>query len=208
MLQRRHLPWILGLALLLPACATAQPRYQSDRWPGYDQGYARGLRVGADDLRRGSPFNFSISADFRRGDFGYNVRFGNRDRYRNEFRRGFEAGYRAGYGDRRAPVFRGGGPGRNVSPPRGRGGFVRADIAVTQGYNDGYDRGFDDGEDGRRFEPRRESRYRSADRGYDRDYGPKEIYKSNYRSGFLRGYEDGYRDGLRRDRRGSGWGLW
>ena len=203
MFRRRHLPWLLALTLFVPVLASAQVRSQPQGVPGYQQGYERGLRTGADDFRRGSPFNFSISLDFRRGDLGYDVRFGNRSRSRADFRRGFEVGYRAGYGNR-GRIERG-RPGR-VAPSRGpRGPIGRVDVAVQQGYSDGYEEGLKDGDDRKPFNPVRESRYRSADRGYNRSYGPKDVYKANYRNGFMRGYEEGYRDGARYERYDRRW---
>ena len=201
MLRRRHLPWLVALTLFVPAVASAQVRSQPRVVPGYQQGYERGLRAGADDYRRGAPFNFSISVDFRRGDLGYNVRFGDRNRYRAEFRRGFEIGYRSSYADRNR--YERGRPGWVA--PGSRGPLGRVDVAVQQGYSDGYEEGLKDGDDRNRFNPVRESRYRSADRGYNRSYGPKDVYKANYREGFLRGYEDGYREGSRYDRDRWGW---
>lgn len=190
---RRHLIWVLALAVLTPAVASAQwgpqPRYgQAPRTvQGYDAGYERGLRAGGDDLRRRAAFNFSVHVDFRRGDFGYRSQFGNRDRYRDEFRRGFEIGYRAGYYDNRGGYGSGGawGQGRAVG---------RVDVAAQQGYSDGYEAGVNDARGRRQFDPIGERRYRSADRGYNRSYGPKERYQANYRSGFTNGYEAGYRD--------------
>lgn len=183
---RRHLIWVLALAVLTPAVASAQWGPQSQygqarTLPGYDAGYERGLRAGGDDLRRRSAFNFSVHVDFRRGDIGYRSQFGNRDRYRNEFRRGFEIGYRAGYHDNRGGAW---GPGRAVG---------RVDVAAQQGYSDGYEAGVNDARGRRQFDPVGERRYRSADRGYNRSYGPKAQYQANYRTGFVNGYEAGYR---------------
>jgi len=205
---RRHLIWILAVTLLAPAAASAQwgpqARGQQSRVaPGYDEGYQRGLRAGADDVRRGSAFNFSINIDFRRGDAGYRAQFGSRDHYRSEFRRAFEIGYRAaystgytsGYNDRGRVDNRPGPPWAN-----GRAG-ARLDVATHQGYSDGYEAGLDDGRDGRRFDPVGERRYRSADRGYNASYGSRERYKTNYRTGFLSGYEAAYQDAIRYGRR-------
>jgi hypothetical protein len=210
---RRHLFWIVALAILVPSAASAQwgpqSRVEQSRvQPGYEEGYQRGLRAGADDARRGSAFNFSINVDFRRGDIGYRSQFGNRDRYRNEFRRAFELGYRAGYNTRRNDNYGGyydydrGLPGNRQGPPWANGrGVARFDVAVQQGYSDGYEAGLDDARDGRRFDPVSERRYRSADRGYNDSYGPRERYKTNYRTGFLNGYEAAYGEAARYDRR-------
>jgi hypothetical protein len=206
---RRHLSlWALALAVLVPSAASAQwgpqSRVQQSRvQPGYEEGYQRGLRAGADDARRGSAFNFSINLDFRRGDIGYRAQFGSRDRYRNEFRNAFELGYRAGYGNGRNDGYYDRGlPGNRQGPPWTNGrGVARFDVATQQGYSDGYEAGLDDARDGRRFDPVGERRYRSADRGYNSSYGPRERYKTNYRTGFLSGYEAAYEDGVRYGRR-------
>ena len=187
---RRHLIWVLALAVFVPTTAAAQwgpqSRAQAPRGvAGYDEGYERGLRAGGDDLRRRSAFNFSIHVDFRRGDVGYRAQLGNRDRYRNEFRRGFETGYRAGYYDSRGGYGAGRGSGRAAG---------RVDVAVQQGHSDGYEAGVNDARGRRQFDPVSERRYRSADRGYNNSYGPRERYTANYRTGFLNGYEAGYRD--------------
>jgi hypothetical protein len=205
---RRHLPWVLAFAVVFPSTAWAQwgPQarpQQSRAQPGYNEGYQRGVEVGAADARRRSSFNFSLSLDFRRGDIGYRAQFGNRDRYRNEFRRGFELGYETGYNSNRGGGYYARGlPGGRQSPPAayGRAG-VRLDVAAQQGYSDGYEAGLDDGRNGRRFDPVAERRYRNADRGYNNSYCPRERYKASYRSGFLPGYEVGYQDAARYGRR-------
>lgn len=208
---RRHLFWILALAVLVPASASAQwgpqSRVQQSRvQPGYEEGYQRGLRAGAEDARRGAAFNFSINLDFRRGDIGYRAQFGNRDRYRNEFRRAFELGYRSAYGNSRngyGEYYDRGFPGNRQGPPWANGrGVARFDVATQQGYSDGYEAGLDDARDGRRFDPVSERRYRSADRGYNASYGLRERYKTSYRTGFLSGYEAAYQDAARY---GRGW---
>jgi hypothetical protein len=208
---RRHLFWILALAVLVPAAASAQwgPQSrvgQSRVEPAYEEGYQRGLRAGSDDMRRGAAFNFSINVDFRRGDLGYRAQFGNRERYRDEFRRAFELGYRAAYNERRNDGYgryddygRGLPGNRQGPPPPWAGGRAggRFDVATQQGYSDGYEAGLDDARDGRRFDPVSERRYRSADRGYNATYGPRERYKTSYRTGFLSGYESAYQDASR-----------
>jgi hypothetical protein len=170
------------------------------------EGYARGVRAGDEDQRRGRPFNVSNDSDYRRGDVGYRKEYGNRDRYRDEFRRAFAQGYSEGYRrndygrDNRQPYGRGGyndpwnqGPGRGQGPVAN----TRYDLAFQAGLNDGYEAGLDDGHDGRRFDPVGERRYRSADRGYDRRYGSKDAWKVRYRDGFKLGYEEGYQDARR-----------
>jgi hypothetical protein len=197
----------------LAAPAVAQPARQAiARSPGFDQGYTRGVDAGAEDRRRGEPFNFIDERDYRSGDDGYRREYGRRDAYADDFRRGYQAGYRQGY--ERGPVPRGGngrppvwsnGNGPVGGPGNGRGGAgrgrglpgQRVDLAWENGYLDGYEAGLDDGEDRDRFDPVGERRYRSADHGYDRRYGPLELYKNRYRPAFRDGYEEGYADGRR-----------
>ena len=204
---RRHLPWIFALAVLVPSAASAQwlpqSRIQLPRTqPGYEEGYQRGIEAGAADSRRRTSFNFSIHADFRRGDIGYRAQFGSRDRYRDEFRRGFQIGYQWGYNGNRGGSYDRSIPGTRQTPPWSGGrAAARLDVASQQGYSDGYEAGLDDGRDGRRFDPVGERRYRGADRGYNKSYGPRDRYKANYRDGFLSGYEAGFQNASRYDRR-------
>ena len=205
---RRHLLWIVTLTLLVPSVASAQFGPQSrvqQRSYGYDEGYDRGMRAGTDDARRGSSFNFSINVDFRRGDLGYRVAFGNLDRYRDEFRRAFQLGYQSGYGSSRGGSYDRGLPGARTQPGwgNGRGGRAvgRFDPASQQGYSDGYEAGIADGRQNRRYDPISERRYRSGDSGYNGNYGSRDRYKASYRAAFLDGYEEAYADVSRYDRR-------
>jgi len=203
MRRTRLLALLSVLALAAPVATPAaeaqwgRPAPQSTY--GFNEGYDRGLRAGAEDQRRGDAFQFADETDYRRGDVAYRSEYGDRDRYRDEFRRGFEAGYRAGYSpdgayDGRANNGRWGGPGG----PWGRGrASGRFDLAYEAGMNDGYEAGLDDGRANRRFDPVDEGRYRSADRGYERDYGPKDAYRNNYREAFRQGYSRGYDDSRR-----------
>jgi hypothetical protein len=223
-------PFVMVAALLVPADAFAQgpwPRGGSSL--ASDEGYARGVRAGEDDARRGQSYDARDELEYRRADAGYRPQYGSVDRYRDEFRRAFENGYAEGY--RRGGGYgRGGYPGGNPGGGYpgsgypggyGRGGWndgpaypgrgggpgnpnLRYDLAFRTGVNDGYERGLDDGRDGRRFDPIAESRYRSGDHGYERRYGSKDLYKARYRDGFVRGYEEGYVDGQRYDRRYDG----
>jgi hypothetical protein len=205
---------VVATALALAGCATplrAQGPWgppAASRYAGaaYGEGYRSGERFGQQDGQRGATFNFSILADYRRGDRGYRSQYGARDRYRQDFRVGFGAGYRAGY-----ERFARNRAYRVPAPPvysRDRGavygggnvygrGYAGSDPTLNQGYNDGYEEGLNDGRKGHRDNPTAESRYHSADRGYERAYGPKDIYRSNYRRAFIEGYETGYREGWR-----------
>ena len=136
----------IGLAALLiagvgvPATATLEARQDRavPRGPAYDEGYRQGERAGQDHGRRGVPFNFSIIAGYRSGDWGWRPQFGSRDRYRIEFRLGFESGYRSGYGQYGRFDQRGQAP---YSWQRGS----RSDFAFDNGYVDGYKEGANDG---------------------------------------------------------------
>ena len=201
---------------------TTQPDWQrSSITAARDEGYQRGERAGLDDARRGRPFNFTNTSDYRNADAGYRSQYGNRDRYRQEFRIGFEQGYRAGYSandyrnnSRVGPPYGrargrgdGGGypnypgyPGQNYPGQNYPGGGVYGqrgyyDLAFDNGYNDGYDEGLKDGRSNKRNDPTAESRYRSGDHNYTRTYGTKDQYKLQYRDGFRQGYERGFADG-------------
>jgi hypothetical protein len=214
---RRHLIAAAVATLILPATAGADPQLGVFvQWgsrarvnAGYNEGYARGIRAGEDDARRGNRFEMYDESDYRNADRGYRPEFGPRDIYRQEYRRGFEVGYEAGFESVRPYGRQGpggrysipGGPGRNYpgrpgGPGYGRGA-ARYDLASEQGFNDGYEAGFDDGRDGRRFDPISESRYRNGDRGYRPNYGPRELYKANYRDAFRDGYQEGYAEAQR-----------
>jgi hypothetical protein len=185
----------LLVALVVPSAAIAgQGRGQIARGPGWDEGYRRGLQVGEQHARGGSPSNVTIAFEYRQGDLGYRPSYGSRDRYRIAFRLGFEFGYRAGYDRYR--------PGRRSGPPpwsdgRGYGPPAHYDPAYANGFEDGYRAGFEDGRDRDRFDPIGEGRYRSGDHGYERSYGPRDEYKARYREAFRAGYEEGYADSWR-----------
>lgn len=206
---RPHLMALALATLAIPAPAMAGPQLgvivqwaQRQAVPrvsvGYNEGYARGLRSGEDDARRGNRFEFVDESDYRNADHGYRREYGAREFYRDEYRRGFAVGYEAGYRRvRPGGRFEGGGRWGYPGNPGGGYGRGRYDVAAQQGYNDGYEAGFDDGRDGRRYDPIGESRYRSGDRGYNSRYGPRETYKANYRDAFRDGYEEGYDEARR-----------
>ena len=181
-------------ALSMPSVASAAPQWGPQSDPAYSQGYERGLRAGADDLKRGDRYQFTDESDYRNGDAGYRSQYGNRDRYRDSFRRAFEAGYRVGYGNSYGYDDRRYGPDYGVARPR------VGDYAYERGMNDGYEAGLSDGRARRPLDPIAESRYRSGDRGYNSRYGSRESYKMTYRSAFRMGYERGYEDARRYNR--------
>lgn len=205
---RRHLILAAAVALAVPTTLSAAPQWgvtvqfgsRPSVNPAYEEGYARGVRAGENDARRGDRFQFNDESDYRRGDIGYRSQYGHRDGYRDVFRRGFEAGYIAGY---RAADARNrpGWNGRPDGPWSNGRAYGRSDIAAQLGYNDGYAAGLDDGRDGRRFDPIGESRYRSGDHGYERSYGSRDVYRARYRDAFREGYESGFADGARYRRR-------
>lgn len=228
---------IAALAMAIPA--SAQPaRSARLSSPAFDQGYARGLDAGRDDLRRNRAYGYIDDLEYRSAESGYRNEYGPRDWYRDEFRRGYAAGYAAGYRGAAAPAYGRpgyggtvyGNPGTSGRPPawsngrgagRGRGGGAppawyydgygrgqRVDLALENGYLDGYEAGLDDGDDGRRFNPMDERRYRNGDHGYDRRYGPRELYRNRYRQAFRDGYEAGYQDGRRYGNGRPWWWPW
>jgi hypothetical protein len=202
MVHLRALALTAAVGLSAPALAAAQPQWGPSTFdPAYNEGYERGYRAGADDLRRRDRYDFTDEGDYRNGERGYRSQYGSRDRYRSAFRQAFQDGYRAGYGNYAY------GPGRTTLPPwsAGRGrGVGRYDSAYEIGFNDGYEAGINDARGRRRYDPISEGRYRSADRGYERYYGTREAYKIGYREAFKQGYNRGYQD-ARRYGSGTGW---
>lgn len=201
----RHLTIFSALSALLVAVPTAASAAQvsvqlqfgqSAARAAYDEGFQRGERAGIEDAQRGQRFQFTDESDYRRGDVGFQSRYGNRDRYREEFRRGFEVGYGSGFARVTDQWGNYGGP--RVTPGYNTGyGYQRYDLASTNGYDDGYQEGLKDGRDRNAFDPVRESRYRSGDHGYRSAYGPRDIYKARYRDAFQQGYERGFADARR-----------
>lgn len=199
-----------ALALALPVSARAQivrfgghGRYESGRSQYYedarrvaqDNGYREGLKHGEDAARKGRPFDLAREKDYRKGDEGYNRRYGSKDEYREAYRNGFAQGYREAY-SRYGYRVRGGG----YYAPRREGGFSiggfgvgvyarTASIAFQNGENDGYQKGLDDARDGRYPDVTRQKWYRNGDHGYHGEYGAKDAYRAQYR----RGFDDGYR---------------
>jgi hypothetical protein len=164
----------------------------------FDNGYRQGLEEGRNDARRNRPYDYRDRSDYRRGDWGWDRRSGDRDGYRNEFRRGFEVGYRDGYGRRGRNS-----DGRYSSGSRypgsygypggygGAGGY--GGQALQYGFSDGYQKGLEDIRDRDRYDPTRHGWYRSGDRHYERRYGSKDLYRNEYRRGFLDGYDRAFR---------------
>ena len=220
-MNTRTLALVSAMAVALPMTAAAQsrlpqagPRIQTQS-PAFRTGFDRGLRVGEEDGRRNSRFDYASKSEYRNGDAGYNRNYGDRERYRSEFRVGFEDGYRQAYGRYQSGNAGNGGyggyndgtwrPGTGGPPPwangrgrgQGNGSWQRNDLAFQNGFTDGYDEGLKDVRDRDQFNPSDEGRYRSADHGYRNSYGSKEAYRATYRDAFREGYENGYADGRR-----------
>jgi len=201
---------VLSVALLTPACASAQgwPGRNGPGWAGqsgsragvtviFERGFREGLREGEQDAQQRRSFDLRRHGAYNDGDRGYNRDQGDRGRYRDEYRRGFESGYREGF-----ERVRGVGSTRG----RGRGPFANGrgvydEPAYARGYAEGFDKGREDWEDRDRYDPVRFREYRDGDRGYNDNYGSRDQYKQHYREGFREGYEDGFRGGNRGFRR-------
>ncbi|HYY93411.1 MAG TPA: hypothetical protein VE713_02760, partial [Pyrinomonadaceae bacterium] len=63
----------------------------------YDQGYRDGLYTGANDARRGQPYDPERSHFYKRAGSGFLSIFGNRGTYQQAYRDGFLRGYEEGY---------------------------------------------------------------------------------------------------------------
>ncbi|MEO8500623.1 MAG: hypothetical protein ABI565_06890 [Vicinamibacteria bacterium] len=92
----------LGLALLLPACASTRgygdrPASYRPLYPAYEEGFKRGLvdgrSAGHRDRGRASRRSFWDDGRYRHGSEGYRPRFGSRLEYADGFRTGYEHGY-------------------------------------------------------------------------------------------------------------------
>lgn len=64
-----------------------------------DNGYADGYEKGLDDGRDRRDYDPVRHDSYRRGDGGYDTRYGSRAQYQNAYRDGFRSGYEAGYRD-------------------------------------------------------------------------------------------------------------
>jgi len=62
-----------------------------------ENGYRDGYEQGAKDARDRHAFDPVRAKDYRKGDPGYNDRYGSRDEYKREYRTAFERGYSEGY---------------------------------------------------------------------------------------------------------------
>jgi hypothetical protein len=221
------------MAVALPMTAAAQsrvpqagPRTQTQS-TAFRTGFDRGLRLGEEDGRRNSRFDYAGKSEYRNADAGYNRNYGDRTRYQSEFRVGFEDGYReaysryqsstgsygstGGYGGYNDGTYRpgtGGPPpwanGRGRGQGNGNGSWQRNDLAFQNGFTDGYDEGLKDVRDRDRFDPSDEGRYRNADHGYKSSYGSRDAYRARYRDAFREGYQTGFDDARRNATTGYG----
>lgn len=78
----------------------------------FDRGFDDGYREGLEDGRDGDRFDVYGQRQYRRGDDGYNGRYGPRERYRDEYRDGFRSGYERGYRESARRGYPGGSPWR------------------------------------------------------------------------------------------------
>ena len=216
--MRRLIPALIVTAgLAFSATAEAQPNGRAngywrnrggDSQVAYDNGYRAGYDQGQRDARGRDRYDYRRADRYRRGDAGYNSRYGDRNDYRRVFQDGFQAGYDAGfYGRNRSSSrdsYGNGGYGRNPNDGRAvprypngaygnRGGYYNSE-AADRGYREGLQKGRDDAKDHDRFDPRGEKWYRDGDRGYNSRYGSRDQYKAEYRRAFEQGYEQGYRE--------------
>lgn len=193
---------------------------QNDSRGAYDNGYRRGVERGERDGRDRRPMNYRDEKDYRNADWGYDQRYGSRDRYREAFRNGFEAGYSEaygryngyGYGNGRAvprygypgtvpyPGPNGSYPDRNGSygnyPDYGRGNYGYGNnIGFQNGYRDGLEKGEKDWRGRKSYGLLRQDWYRDGDRHYKKEYGPRDLYKDAYRAGFKQGYDQAFGGG-------------
>jgi hypothetical protein len=81
----------------LVKAAFFQEHWQEGRKRAQETGYQTGLHDGSWDRDHHRPFRFEEEATYKRGDQGYEDRFGDRGRYQEEFRKAYERGYREGY---------------------------------------------------------------------------------------------------------------
>ena len=77
--------------------------YRGDRYGdgrrgvAFERGFSDGYREGLEDARDGDRFDVYGQRQYRRGDGGYDRRFGSRERYKDDYRDGFRSGYERGY---------------------------------------------------------------------------------------------------------------
>lgn len=80
--------------------------------PAYERGFHDGYEEGAKAARNRDRYDPRGEKDYRKGDQGYNGRYGSKELYKREYRDGFLAGYDRGYGE--------GGYAASPYPPTGR----------------------------------------------------------------------------------------
>lgn len=103
-MHRNLAAFLIGLAVLSPACATAPvhrdrpappPRQASSS--AYDEGFKRGLMSGGwaghRDLGKPHRHNFWKDGQYRQGTEGYRPSYGSKLAYTDGFRAGYEKGY-------------------------------------------------------------------------------------------------------------------
>jgi hypothetical protein len=76
-------------------------RYRGGWWGyrdvGYNNGFEDGYRAGLDDARDRDRYDPVGERKYRKGDNGYNHRYGPKGQYKQQYREGFRTGYDRGY---------------------------------------------------------------------------------------------------------------
>lgn len=75
----------------------------------FDRGYRDGREEGVEAGRKSDHYDPYREKDYRKGENGYERRYGSKDDYKQQYRDGFVAGYERGYRDARGGYNRGGG---------------------------------------------------------------------------------------------------
>lgn len=127
---------LMGLALAVPATATAQyrdpygrgARARDDRYSyvariASEKGYEDGLKRGRRDGDHRDRFDPTRDGKYRDGDHGYRSSYGPRYEYVRAYRRAFEEGYRDGF----APYAANGRGRYRNGGSYGRDGYYRGD---------------------------------------------------------------------------------
>ena len=90
-------PELFGKAFASAADAVSFDLEDGRRGVAFERGFSDGYREGLEDARDGDRFDVYGQRQYRRGDGGYDRRFGSRERYKDDYRDGFRSGYERGY---------------------------------------------------------------------------------------------------------------
>ena len=188
--------------LFLSSAIVAQGRYGGStiaKEHGFQHGYRDGLRQARTDLSRNVAYSFE-TADYRRGDLGYQAYMGERDDFQQGYRDGYKGGYDDGFNNKpmRRDIY---GLDDSYDPdqrPRSDADAADydrwnySDVATDTGYRDGLQTGYNDLRERKDFHPEKHESYEDGNHGYRKNYGDKKHYKEQYRKAFIRGYEDAF----------------